>query len=76
VLAHSLSEKIKEVPTDGVGPHLHVVACGRGERSEGTSNVKRFDGDEPTEMPEVATSYDHFVQLAKRKGFATAAARA
>lgn len=76
VLALSLGQKIRDVPISGVSPHLHIVACGRGVRSEGTNERQFFEelAKEPS-IPSVATSFEEFRRLADEQGFPVAAAR-
>jgi hypothetical protein len=58
VLASSLSTQVLENPKTGVSPFMHVVACGRGTKSEG--KVPGHFPWDPDPFPEVATSYARF----------------
>lgn len=77
VLAQSLSDQIKKYPVPGVGPFMHVVACGRGTRTEARVPALRFE-DDPSAVafPEVASGYAKFQDLAQDLGFEASAAQA
>lgn len=77
VFALSLSNKIKENPRPGVSPFMHVVACGRGTRTEARVPVPAFGDDTSAlDFPEVAGGYGKFQELARDQGFEASAARA
>lgn len=65
VLAGSLSQEIRERPTPGVSPLLHVVSCGRGELQQSTINYRVMGSENSPSDPRFATSYDEFCGLAK-----------
>lgn len=77
VFALSLSDRIKKNPLPGVSPFMHVVACGRGTRTEARVPVPAF-GDDPSALafPEVAGGYSKFQDLAEDLGFEASAAQA
>jgi hypothetical protein len=77
VFALSLSDQVRKNPVPCVSPFMHVVACGRGTRTEARVPVPAFDGD-PSALafPEVAGGYTTFLNLAQDLGFEASAARA
>lgn len=74
VLADSLREKVRALPTKGVGPHLHVVSCCRGQHSEGAVTRDYFDDSEREPVPQVADTYAAFLHLAAQINVESAAA--